>query len=97
MARASFPCFAKTKGPLASSGPNHAPKGSDSQLRAAFGTAGGKNLAAVHALGTGEKAVLHSAMTFLGLERSFHVVYLLYSVEPQHVVEDPQFRNKTAR
>ena len=52
------------------------------QLRAAFAAAGSQNLAAVHAFGTGQKAVLLRAVNLFGLECSFHASHLLFSGKP---------------
>lgn len=43
-----------------------------SQFCAAFAAAGSKNFAAVDAFAAGKKAVFCSAVTFFGLESSFH-------------------------
>ena len=58
---------------------------SGSQLRAAFGAAGGQDLAAVAALAAGQKAVLRGAVALLGLECTFHKKSSSL-MEPQHLV-----------
>lgn len=53
-----------------------------SKLRAAFAAAGSQNFAAVHAFGTGQKAMLFRAVNLFGLERSFHASHLLFLGKP---------------
>ena len=67
------------------------------QLRAAFAAAGSQNLAAVHAFGTGQKAVLLRAVNLFGLECSFHASHLLFQGKPQHIVENFIFIHKAYR